>query len=268
MSRKNRKVKLSAEERERQRVRGIEALLQTHIFGYRDVLSPSGHRTRRFEDSGWNSWRKNARFGDPVFVTGIGEVRVVESAYSPADGCFLVFEISAKDGEVEYFRKNGHYDSFGGSEWDSGGPYLEIFSFEKLEVLPTTTITSYEKCSGTTNDRTEMTKSAREVEDLLENAFDPETEDTGWGGWVEFGWSGTKVRHVPELGDVKIVEDFGGEGQGDTRYLVFQVTDEEGEVRLFQKDGYYSSYNGSDWDGDFYEVVETKEIVTVYKQKR
>lgn len=63
---------------------------------------------------------------------------------------------------------------------------------------------------------------------------------------------------------VSCVEDFGGEGQGDTRYCVFKFEDSTG-VKYFRKDGYYASYDGSTWDGDFKEVTPQERIVTFYE---
>jgi hypothetical protein len=60
------------------------------------------------------------------------------------------------------------------------------------------------------------------------------------------------------------IEDFGGEGQGDKRYVVFKFSDESG-VKYFRKDGYYASYDGSTWDGDFREVKPVDRVVTFYE---
>lgn len=51
------------------------------------------------------------------------------------------------------------------------------------------------------------------------------------------------------------VANFGGEGQGDDRWVVFKVG-----TQLFRKNGYYQSHDGTYWDGDLYEV-EPREVV-------
>lgn len=65
---------------------------------------------------------------------------------------------------------------------------------------------------------------------------------------------------VPGLGKVEVVEDFGGEGQGDLRYVVFSVKFTDETVKYFRQEGYYSSYDGTVWDGDFTEVTP-KEVL-------
>lgn len=70
---------------------------------------------------------------------------------------------------------------------------------------------------------------------------------------------------VFDFGTVKVIEDFGGEGQGETRYIVIEVTDSAGATQFFRKDGYYSSYDGSDWDGDFREVKAQPRTVVFYE---
>lgn len=70
-----------------------------------------------------------------------------------------------------------------------------------------------------------------------------------WNEWVYYG---RNPRSVPDLGIVRVVEEETGEG--DT-FIVFEITFEDGTVAHFRKDGYYSSYDGNDWDGEFYQVV-------------
>lgn len=65
---------------------------------------------------------------------------------------------------------------------------------------------------------------------------------------------------VVGLGKVEVVEDFGGEGQGDLRYVVFKVTFADETVKYYRQEGYYSSCDGTDWDGDFTEVTP-KEVL-------
>ena len=62
------------------------------------------------------------------------------------------------------------------------------------------------------------------------------------------------------LGKVEVVVGFGGEGQGDLRYVVLKVTFTDETVKYYRQEGYYSSYDGTDWDGDFTEVTP-KEVL-------
>lgn len=65
-----------------------------------------------------------------------------------------------------------------------------------------------------------------------------------------------------------IATTFGGEGQGDVAYAVVSVSPVDGtSTQYFRKDGFYSSYDGFTWDGDFYEVHQTARIVTFYEDK-
>lgn len=63
---------------------------------------------------------------------------------------------------------------------------------------------------------------------------------------------------------VEHVESFGGEGQGDTAWVVVKATRGD-EVKFFRKDGYYASYDGFTWDGAFAEVTPKEKTVTVYE---
>ncbi|WP_367137961.1 hypothetical protein [Saccharothrix sp. HUAS TT1] len=119
-----------------------------------------------------------------------------------------------------------------------------------------------------------MTLSVNQVQEILENHVfvhtywndSGEYEEQGWHEWAEVG---TTPVAVPDFGTVEIVEDIGGyEDGGGTRYLTFKVTDEEGRSRFFRKHGYYSSYDGSDWDGDFQECAQKAKVVTVYEPIR
>lgn len=59
-------------------------------------------------------------------------------------------------------------------------------------------------------------------------------------------------------GNVYLVEDFGGEGQGDERWVVFSVGDQ-----LFRVEGSYASWDGTTWDYPSLEEVEPIEVVKI-----
>jgi hypothetical protein len=66
--------------------------------------------------------------------------------------------------------------------------------------------------------------------------------------------------------ELKTVEHFGGEGQGDHIHWVFTITDPQGNVEYWKRNGYYASYSGSDWCcGDLYKVTPRTKQVTVYE---
>lgn len=65
-------------------------------------------------------------------------------------------------------------------------------------------------------------------------------------------------------GEVKLVDDFGGEGSGNIRLVIFSVGD-----RFFRVEGHYSSWNGTDWyNSTPIEVVPQEQIRTIYIEKR
>lgn len=77
-------------------------------------------------------------------------------------------------------------------------------------------------------------------------------------------------RLVPDVGYARVVEQFGGEGQGDQYYIILSIEPLEGdtsEIRYFKIDGYYASHYGRDLDGPLYEVVPRKKTIIVYDKK-
>lgn len=97
--------------------------------------------------------------------------------------------------------------------------------------------------------------------------FEPETE-LDWQDLdnleYQFGDYGRPIELHGRL--VELVEsDTGGEGHGEDIYMVFKTTDADGTVQYWRKDGYYASYDGSDWDGDFREVRPQERVVTFYE---
>lgn len=64
------------------------------------------------------------------------------------------------------------------------------------------------------------------------------------------------------LGEVEEVDQYGGEGQGDTWYSVKHFKDHDVYIRI---DGYYSSYNGTDFEEGYGREVKPKEkVITVF----
>lgn len=64
--------------------------------------------------------------------------------------------------------------------------------------------------------------------------------------------------------DLKEIDSEGGEGQGDHAHIVYQVTQGD-TVTLVRDDGFYSSYEGTDWDNEWYVVVPVEKMVTFYE---
>lgn len=118
---------------------------------------------------------------------------------------------------------------------------------------------------------------ASEVESALTNLADEDGENplaydygNAWSAIGHEDYSSEAEEALKALPfSFTVVENYGGgEGSGETRYLVLQVTSDDG-VQYFRKDGAYYSYDGSNWDyGDFYEVEPTQKTITVYPRKK
>lgn len=66
---------------------------------------------------------------------------------------------------------------------------------------------------------------------------------------------------VPELGTLKHVDSYGGEGQGDDYWVVFKLGG-----KLYRKNGWYASYDGGALDGELYEVKPAQVQRTIYEK--
>lgn len=86
----------------------------------------------------------------------------------------------------------------------------------------------------------------RDIENILGGILD-------WGG------------HLPkEVGNYELIEQKGGEGQGEEYYIVIYLTDHNFYVKA---DGYYSSYSGVDWES-VYEVIPKGKKIIVFERKK
>lgn len=63
--------------------------------------------------------------------------------------------------------------------------------------------------------------------------------------------------------DVEVVDQQGGEGEGDDAHIVVHFPNRNLYVKL---EGYYASYSGFEWDyGNYYEVKPKEKTITVYE---
>lgn len=95
-----------------------------------------------------------------------------------------------------------------------------------------------------------------ETADTIHEVWDEFYENLSTKENVEkFDWA-----HAPVLpsGPAFLVEDFGGEGQGETRYVVFSVGEQ-----FFRVDGYYASWDGTTWEDPIPEEVVAKEVTVI-----
>ena len=94
--------------------------------------------------------------------------------------------------------------------------------------------------------------------------LDPKDRGRYFLGWAEFNehlYSDEVT--LPSGLVVKDVERYGGEGEGDKLWVVFSVDDQ-----LFRVTGYYSSWDGDNWEDASLEEVEAYEVmVTKYRKK-
>jgi hypothetical protein len=86
---------------------------------------------------------------------------------------------------------------------------------------------------------------------------------------VENNYNGTYFEDVnrvkiDELGKVITIDEYGGEGQGDTWYKVYFFKDHNVYLKL---DGFYNSYEGVMFDGwsSLFEVAPVERTITVYQ---
>lgn len=98
--------------------------------------------------------------------------------------------------------------------------------------------------------------------------YDGEVREIHTKGWHELEealeYSNARV-HLPGVGVATLVETYGGMDQGEERWFVFKVTDADGEERLFRRNGYYASYDGSYFDGPTEEVKSVAKVVNVFE---
>lgn len=97
---------------------------------------------------------------------------------------------------------------------------------------------------------------------LVKYAIDQgNAEYYAWSFWRDEA----SVERVSGLGIARPVDSVGsGEGESEHIHVVVEVADGE-TTRFFKKNGYYSSYDGTYWDGTFYEVRPYTRTVTVYE---
>lgn len=94
-----------------------------------------------------------------------------------------------------------------------------------------------------------------------------EMDNEVWYEFYEAIW-GTKHNRENKTatlasGRALIEEDFGGEGQGETRYVVFSVGDQ-----FFRVEGYYASWDGTTWDDPIPFEVEAKEVSVIKYERK
>lgn len=93
---------------------------------------------------------------------------------------------------------------------------------------------------------------AKEILEIVENNDITESE-FAWGDFVL----------EEELGEWEEIERYGGEGKGTDWWSIKHFKDHDVYIRT---NGYYSSYNGTDFEEGYgYEVKPKEKVITVYE---
>lgn len=72
---------------------------------------------------------------------------------------------------------------------------------------------------------------------------------------------------IPHFKMSCVYSEGGGEGEGEHVERVFAVQDGDEVLVYFEIDGYYASYNGTEWDEHFTIVEPYQKTVTLYRPK-
>ena len=83
------------------------------------------------------------------------------------------------------------------------------------------------------------------------------------GDWCELKYGKSTLRLRGENVPTECLEEEGGEGCGEYACVIFKVGSQ-----IFRKEGYYASYDGYTWDGDFDEVEPYPKTITAYRVKK
>lgn len=102
-----------------------------------------------------------------------------------------------------------------------------------------------------------MTKYTAEELENITKEYD-EGRSYGENFYEELHYSGEIELPIGKA--IRVSSEGGYEGGGDYMDVVFRIGDQ-----LFRKQGFYSSYDFNEWDGDLEEVEEYQELVTKYR---
>lgn len=80
--------------------------------------------------------------------------------------------------------------------------------------------------------------------------------------WDDLGYGDVDWEEL-DLGKVDLVERYGGEGKGETYYKIYHFVDHNVYIQI---NGYYSSYNGAEFEDAPYEVKPVEKTITVYER--
>lgn len=152
---------------------------------------------------------------------------------------------------LEIIEKNYSESSFAYNEWTELSEDSELQLTEEEEEL----------CVKAGNDKQAFWES---IESKLPKTN--RTEDPLYKQYSEmltrYGMQEKLILQKLGLGEVEEVDQYGGSGKGDTWYSVKHFKDHDVYIRI---DGYYSSYNGTDFEEGYGREVKPKEkVITVF----
>lgn len=107
-----------------------------------------------------------------------------------------------------------------------------------------------------------------ELYDVTEAILDISEGDSVYSFLEEMNWGKEKDSIELPLGKLAVEDSYGGEGQGDRYYIVVSLTHSDGTVEYFQYNGFYSSWEGVDWE-DFEDekvIPQEKTIIEWVKE--
>lgn len=108
----------------------------------------------------------------------------------------------------------------------------------------------------------------KSINDHAEEEYDPDADEYGIPK-SEIAWGYFDDTTNLSVGELSRVKAWGGEGEGDSIGFVAQLTGVDGDIQYFEMDGYYNSWDGSDWsEADIVEVTPKLVTVTEYVRKR
>jgi hypothetical protein len=100
---------------------------------------------------------------------------------------------------------------------------------------------------------------AKEIEKKVGELWE-DTSDWGYGDPYYTMWGEECDIELSDGTKLEFVDSFGGEGNGDTMWVVFAVGEQ-----FFRVNGYYSSWGDSEFDGSVEEVKQVQVMRTEWE---
>jgi len=192
---------------------------------------------------------------DDVFdASFLGEVRLVNSTSEYDDGneaCSVTYYFKDFD---QYVTFSGYYSSYSGHElesWDFVRPVEKtVIVYEPVEAFKKLSFVEIKKIiDSDLFDKYECGPEQWMCNDVYDSLVNVEPSE------LKFEWE--------KLGDYKLVQPHGGEGQGDDYYAVYHFIDHDVYIKF---KGYYSSYEGFEYQ-NMCEVFPQEVTITKFISK-